>query len=332
MTISGFHSTPTVRVALAGCGTVGGALLDLLAEYSEDIGRRHGLRFDVVRILAQDLSRPRSLVVDRSLLTDDVDEFLACDCDVVVEAIGGLSPAYQIAAATLSRGRGFVTANKALLCSYGWELSRLVAQHAGTGAWMEFEGAVGGGVPLVRLLRESLTGQGVHRVRGVLNGTTNYILSRVERGASFDEALAAARVAGFAEANPTRDLSGRDAADKIAVLAWLAFGVNPASVAVDIRPLPAALELSARRASAAGQRLRLVATAEWCNGVVSASVGPEYLDPGDALAAAVDEHNIIEIHSASSGTVTLAGRGAGGHATASAILADLLRVPLHSAV
>lgn len=320
----------TVRVALAGCGTVGGALLDLLSEHEHEIAQRNGLHFEVRRILVRDLSRPRSPNVNRSLLTTRVGELLDTDCDVIVEALGGIHPAYQIAGSALAGGRGFVTANKALLRTHGQQLSDLAQLYATDGAWMEFEGAVGGGVPLVRLLRHSLAGHGVQSVRGVLNGTTNYILSRIERGASFDSALSAARTAGFAEANPIRDLSGVDAADKIAVLAWLAFGVNPADVPVEIEALPDALEMAARQTCAQGQRLRLVATAEYNSGTVSARVGPEYLDQDDPLAAAIDEDNIIQIRSASSGIVTVSGRGAGGKATASAVLADLLRVPSHT--
>lgn len=315
----------TVRVAVAGCGTVGGALLNLLQRHGPDITRRSGLRYEVVRVLVRDISRPRSVQVEREVLTDHLDEFLHAPADVVVEAIGGVPVAKQLAERALARGRRVVTANKALLRVNGPALAALAREHRSRGASLDFEAAVGGGVPVVRLLRESLAGHGLQRIRGVLNGTTNYILSRVERGASFEGALLAAQRAGFAEADPTRDLDGTDAADKIAVLAWLGFGADPSSL--DVRTLGITPELvsDARAAARRGRALRLVATAVRIGDGVHASVAPRIVPAGHPFAQARDEENLIQLQSESAGTVTVAGRGAGGSATASAILADILR-------
>ncbi len=312
-------------LAIAGCGTVGGALLDLLARHGDAIERRTGHRFEVLRILVHDVARPRSVHVPRALLTESVTEFLAAPADVVVEAIGGTSTAAALARATLASGRRLVTANKALLRAEGPALAALAAAHAADGAALDFEAAVGGGVPVVRALRESLAGHGVRRIRGVLNGTTNYILSRVEDGADAAAALRAAQRAGFAEADPTRDVAGIDAADKIAVLAWLAFGVDPTRLPVRTLGLPPDPVAAVRRARTQGAVLRLVAEAEEHEGVVRASVAPVLLDAADPLARARDEENVVVIESESAGAITLHGRGAGGSATASALLADLLR-------
>ncbi len=314
-----------VRVAVAGCGTVGGALIDLLERHREGIARRHEVRFEVVRVLVQDAALPRSSAVPRAIVTDQLHEFLATECDVVVEAIGGTTIAGAIARTTLARGRRLVTANKALLRAEGPVLAAIARTHAFQGAALDFEAAVGGGVPVVRALRESLAGHGVRAVRGVLNGTTNYILSRLELGATFAEALADAQRAGFAEADPTRDLTGLDAADKIAVLAWLAFGIDPTALDVHATGLGADIAHRVREAKLDGRVIRLVAQAEWRGDTVAASVAPLALDPAHPLARVRDEENVVLIESESAGTITLHGKGAGGGATASALLADLLR-------
>lgn len=316
-------STP-VRIAVAGCGTVGGALLDLLDRHGPTIAARSGVRYEVARVLVRDVQRPRASVVDRGLLTDDATEFLDTPADVVVEAIGGVAAAGHIARTALGRGRRLVTANKALLRVEGPALQALARAQRERGAALDFEAAVGGGVPIVRLLRESLAGHGLTRIRGVLNGTTNYILSRVERGISFADALRQAQRAGFAEADPTRDLDGTDAADKIAVLAWLGFGVDPAQL--DVRTTGIGPELAAEALAVAkrGRALRLVATATNVGGGIHATVAPRVLPAGHPFAQARDEHNLIQLESESAGTLTVAGRGAGGSATASAILADIL--------
>lgn len=317
--------TTTIRLAVAGCGTVGGALLDLIDRHGPALARRRGVRYEIARVLVRDVSRPRSGTVLRDSLTSDLDEFLATRADVVVEAIGGTDDAARIARESLRRGRRVVTANKALLRVEGPALAALARAHRGEGATLDFEAAVGGGVPIVRVLRESLGGHGLQRIRGVLNGTTNFILSRVERGVSFADALALAQRAGFAERDPSRDLNGTDAADKIAVLAWLGFGVDPSTLTVRTRGIGPELTADVRRAARRGRALRLVATATQVGGGVYASVAPRVVPASHPFALARDEVNLIQLDSESAGTLTVAGRGAGGAATASALLADILR-------
>lgn len=314
-----------IRLALAGCGTVGGAFLDLLARHGELVRQRTGRAVEVTSVLVRDVSRPRSQRLAGLPVTDDVGEFLFARADVVVEAIGGTAVAGRIARTTLARGRTLITANKALLRAEGPALARLAETHAGAGASLEFEAAVGGAVPVVRAVREGLAGHGVTAIRGVLNGTTNYILSRVERGASFKDALRSAQEAGFAEADPARDLLGIDSAEKIAVLAWLAFGIDPTRHHVRVEGLDADVIARVGREAFDGRVVRLVAQAVLgATGTPALSVAPVALDPSHPLARARDEENVVVIESESAGAITLHGRGAGGHATASALLADLL--------
>jgi homoserine dehydrogenase len=317
--------TRVVRVAVAGCGTVGGALLDLLDRHGEALARTRGVRYEVTRVLVRDARRPRAVPVDRALFTDRVDRFLEAPAEIVVEAIGGTTAARTVVRGALERGKRLVTANKALLRVEGPALAALARAHRAAGATLDFEAAVGGGVPVVRVLRESLAGQGLRRIRGVLNGTTNFILSRVERGMPYADAVAAAQRAGFAEADPTRDLDGTDAADKIAVLAWLGFGVDPAALEVRARGISEAVAEEARQAAARGRAVRLIATAVRIGDGVHASVAPRVVPRSHPFAQLRDEQNLIQLESESAGTVTVAGAGAGGSATASAILADILR-------
>jgi homoserine dehydrogenase len=314
-------TTITRRIALAGCGVVGGSLLRLLRERAPYLEARLGVHFEIARVLVRDRARPRALALPRHLLTSDPDEFLSTDADIVVEAIGGLRPAREIARATLRAGRDLVTANKALLALHGAELARLAAQ---TGAHLEFEAAVGGGTPIVALLRDSLAESGVESVRGILNGTSNYILTRISEGKRYADALGEAQRAGFAEADPTRDLDGTDAADKIRILAWLAFGADPAKIEVDRRgilPEPDRLTSTAR----SGRVFRMVAECTHIDGLVRARVRPVLVEPGSEWGRTRDEENLIMVETRWNGTIKVAGPGAGGPPTASALLGDIVR-------
>lgn len=312
----------TVRVALAGCGTVGGELVRMLHHGAAETRARHGLRFALVRVLVAHGDRPRPDELDRALLTTDLDAFLATDAEVVVEAIGGIEPALTIARAALQRGKRLVTANKALVAAHGPELAALARRHGGR---LDFESAVGGGIPVVRTLRESLSLTGIQAVRGILNGTTNYILSRLEDGWTFAAALADAQARGFAEADPSRDLSGEDAADKLRILAWLAFGTEPARLQVRRRGLGDGADRLARAARALGGAARLVAEAARVPDGVVASVEPVLVPAGGDLGRTRDEENLVIVESDWNGRIRLAGPGAGGGPTASALLGDLVR-------
>jgi homoserine dehydrogenase len=313
----------TIRVALAGCGVVGSSLVRLLAERAAPLASEQGLRFELVRVLVREPGRPRALELAPSLLTADVDDFLAAKADLVVELLGGLDPAAQIARSTLAAGRRLVSANKALLAEHGAELAALAHR---SGATLDFEGAVGGGIPLLRALRESLPGTGVRSLRGILNGTSNYILTRLAEGATYAAALADAQRAGFAEADPSRDLDGRDAADKLRILAWLAFGTDPATLPVRRRGILPDPDRLARAAATYGAVVRLVAEcAALEDGDVAASVEPVAVAPDSELGRTRDEENILLIQTEWNGRIRLAGPGAGGFPTATAVLADMVR-------
>lgn len=312
----------TVRVALAGCGVVGSELVRLLSRTAEEVRARHRVRFELASVLVRDPAKPRDVRLAPGVLTADVERFLASGADVVVEAIGGLDPALRIAEEALSGGRRLVTANKALVAAHGPRLAALARR---TGARLDFESAVGGGVPVVRALRESLALTGIVSVRGILNGTTNYVLTRLGEGWRYADALAEAQARGFAEADPERDVSGQDAADKVRILAWLAFGVDPAALPVRRRGIVPEPDRLARLAAVAGGVPRLVAEAAWTEEGVVASVEPVVVSAASDLGRARDEDNAVIVRSRWNGTVRLAGPGAGGSATASALLGDLVR-------
>ena len=306
---------PPLRIALAGCGTVGAALVRQLLAYGAPGGRPVRL----VCVLVRDAQRDRACGLPAGVVTTSVARFLATPADIVVEVIGGIDPAHEVVRESLRASRRVVTANKALVARHGAALSALAMQ-AHTA--LDFEGAVGGSIPVVRALRSGAAGVGVQAIRGVLNGTSNFVLGRVRAGMAFDEAVREARRRGFSEAVPDRDLDGRDAADKIAILAWLAFGVAPHMLLVSRRPLDDAVALASLVASL-GAVTRQVAEVERTNSGLVSSVEPAVVSGSHAFGRADDEWNAVSIESTSAGAIVLAGPGAGGEATAGALHADI---------
>jgi homoserine dehydrogenase len=313
--------TRTVRVAVAGCGAVGSALLRELSVRRDSLERRHGRRVELTSVLVRDLAKERVAELDRALLTTSLDDFLGGDADVVIEAIGGLEPARQIAEWALAGGRELVTANKELLAAHGTRLHALARQHGGT---LRYDAAVGGGVPVLRLLDDALGAGTPVRVRGILNGTTNFVLGRLERGFALDDALLAAREAGFAEADASRDLDGRDAAAKIALVAWAAYGVAPESLIVTRRSLLPDPARYVRLAQRLGGVVRQVAECALADTAVIATVEPVIVSAASALGRVHDEQNHVEVHAGWRAPLTASGPGAGGAPTATALLADLV--------
>ena len=321
--------TRRLRVALAGCGVVGGGLLRLIRTRHERIARLHGVRIDVVSVLVRDVAKPRSERPAEDRLTSEQAAFLATDADIVVEAIGGIEPALAIARHALLRGRAFVTANKALIAAHGSELAALADQH---GARLGFEAAVAGGVPVIRSLREGFGAAPIRSVRGILNGTCNFVLSRIAEGGDFSEAVRRAQEAGFAEADPSRDLDGRDAADKLAILAWIAFGADPARLEIGRRGLNSETARLVAGARSVGGSVRSIAECiRQEDGSLIAGIEPVVVGGSSELARVHDEQNLVIVETQDAGTYRLAGPGAGGAPTATAVLADVLagrRAPL----
>jgi homoserine dehydrogenase len=314
--------TRTIRVALAGCGVVGSALVRLLHSSADAIGARHGVRVEVVRVLVRDPRRKRDVPLRAGIFTSDVEQFVAEDVDVVVEAIGGSEVAEVIARAALGRGTRLITANKELVASAGASLATLGRR---SGTTLDFGAAVGGSVPVISTLRDLLGTSRPAYARGILNGTSNYVLSLLERGSGYSEALAAACRRGLAESDCTRDMDGSDTAAKLAIIAWVGFGVDPSKVVVrraGLLPDPARF---VRHASALGGRVRLLGECARVNsGEIACVVEPVIFPLESAFARTELEENRVEIDLGWSGPLAVSGPGAGGAPTATSLLGDLL--------
>ena len=316
-------NTPVVRVGLLGCGHVGGALLQLLTVHADDIERRTGLRLEVTKVAVRSVAKERSVVVPEGLLTNDAAAVATSpDVDVVVEVIGGIEPARELLLSALKAGKPVVTGNKELLANVGTELFEAAA---GSGVDLLFEAAVGGGIPLIRPLRESLAGERIFRVMGIVNGTTNYILTRMtEAGASYAEALAEAQGLGFAERDPTADVEGYDAAAKAAILASIAFGVKVVAGDVYREGISSITDADIAFAGRMGYVVKLLAVAEAVGDEVAVRVHPAMIPSTHPLASVRESFNAVFIEGEAVGEVMLYGRGAGGMPTASAVLGDLI--------
>lgn len=321
--VSATRAPRTVRVALAGCGVVGGGLVRLLHESAPAIAARFGKRFELTRVLVRDPSRDRNLPLDPRLFTSDLGAFLSYDADVIIEAIGGHEPARTIASVALRRGTKVITANKELVASYGDRLSALAREHD---ASLDFGAAVGGSAPVISTLRDLVGASTPVSVRGILNGTSNYVISLLERGASLDGALASARELGLAECDCARDLDGRDAAAKLAIIAWIAFGIRPADFHVRRTSLAPGLERLVRFARLNGSRVRLIAECKRLPGQrVTAAVEPVVVSSDSSFGRTVLEENRVEVDLGWTSPLSVSGPGAGGSPTAAALLSDLLR-------
>lgn len=316
-----------LRIALAGCGHVGGSLLDLFGERATANPEAQPIR--VERVLVRDPSRSRPALahaIARGIAPADAvitnpTKLLADDIDVLVEVIGGTATARTLVEAALRRGIRVVTANKALLGERGASLQALAR---GNGTRLDFEGAVCGAIPIVRCVRSGAAGVGITRVSGILNGTSNYVLERVAEGQSLDEAVATAQRLGYAEADPTRDLNGQDAEDKLRILAWLAFGIEPASLSVTRRGIDAETAAWAAQVAAEGDRVKLVATVEYDGHEIVGHIAPTRVTRENPWAQVSGPFNRVVIDSESAGALVFQGPGAGGRATAGAVLADVL--------
>ena len=321
--------TRRVRVGLLGCGNVGAALVDILQRDRGSIAARSGLELDISAIAVRDPAKARSVDLSGLALGDDAHGLVrSAHVDVVVELIGGIEPARTLIIDALKAGKPVITANKELLANFGAELYQLSAD---TGCALLFEAAVGGAIPLVRALQVSLLGERVRRVVGIVNGTTNFILSQMARERiSYAQALAEAELLGYAEADPTADVAGYDAAAKAAILAGIAF--NTDVVASDVyREGIEALEIEdIEFASRLGYEVKLLAVAERTGKdssgkeTIGVRVHPTMVPIDHPLASVHGPFNAAFIEGENAGELMLYGRGAGGHASASAVLGDLL--------
>jgi homoserine dehydrogenase len=313
-----------VGVALLGYGTVGASVSRMLAESGDEIERATGHRLRVVRALVRDPDKERSFPADDGVLTTD---FASIRDDpsinVVAEVMGGLEPAGGYVRELLRAGKPVVSANKQLVAREGAEL---FATASAAGVQLRFEASVCAAIPVVKVLRESLIATNVHRILGIVNGTTNFILSRMERGDSYADALAEAQALGYAEADPSDDVNGADAAAKMAILATVAFGSRVGIDEVETRGITE-IELAHVAAAAdLGMVVRLVGIATLANDAVDVRVQPAFVQRSHPLAAVDGAFNAVMIQGDAIREITLEGPGAGGTETASAVVADLVSV------
>jgi homoserine dehydrogenase len=308
-------------VALLGYGTVGAAVSRLLEESADEITRATGHRLRVVRALVRDPSKERTPPVE--LTTNFADIRDDDSIHVVAEVMGGIEPTAGYVLDLLHRGKPVVTANKQLVARRGDEL---FAAAATTGVQLRFEASVCAAIPVVKILRESLVATDVHRVLGIVNGTTNFILSAMEAGGSYAEALAEAQRLGYAEADPTEDVNGADAAAKMAILATVAFGSRVTLDGVAYRGIEGVTPELVAAARQLDMAVRLVGAATHVDGKVDVRVHPALVDRRHPLAAVEGAFNAVMLQGDAIREITLEGPGAGGIETASAVVADMVSV------
>lgn len=320
---SGGAADGVVGVGLLGCGNVGSALIRLVEDHGDTIETRAGVRLEVVAVAVRDVARDRDVPLPARRFTDDAASVVDHpDVDVVVEVMGGVEPARELVLAALEKGKPVVTANKELLADVGKELFD-TAESAGVD--LLFEASVAGGIPLIRPLRESLAGDRIRRVMGIVNGTTNYVLTRMaDDGSPLADALAAAQELGYAEADPTADVEGYDAAAKAAIIAMIAFGARVVAGDVYREGISGVGAGDIAAAADLGYVVKLLAVAEEVDGAVAVRVHPTMVPVRHPLASVLDSFNALFIEGDAVGELMLTGRGAGGLPTASAVLGDLV--------
>lgn len=311
----------SIKIALLGCGTVGTQVARLLKEQNDLLSARAGAELELIGISVSNLETQRDPVIDRALLTTD-SRALIERADIVIELIGGIEPPRTLVRYALESGASVVTGNKALLAEHGPELYDL-AKAANVDLY--YEAAVAGAVPVVYAVRESLAGDSVKAIKGILNGTTNYILDEMTtKGLAFDEVLATAQELGYAEAEPSADVDGRDAAAKIAILASLAFHKRVSLADVDVEGIRSITSADIEAAAKNNFVIKLVATAAQTGGKIEVRVAPTLVPTAHPLASISGSFNAVVIEAESADRLMFYGRGAGGTPTASAVLSDVV--------
>ncbi len=315
-----------LRVALLGCGSVGAQVARILLEHEDELAARVGSRLELIGIAVRDVNTKRDVELPQELFTTDAEQ-LILGADIVIELMGGIEPARSLILSAISSGADVVTANKALIATHGEELAGVAEQ---VGAQLYYEAAVAGAIPIIRPLRESLAGDRINRVMGIVNGSTNYILDRMDRfGDSAEAAAAIASELGFLEADPTLDVEGYDAAQKATILASLAFHTNVPGDAVHREGITQITAGQIEAARKAGYVIKLLAIAERLvddNGVegISARVYPALISREHPLAAVHEGKNAVFVEAEAAGSLMFYGAGAGGKETASAVMGDLV--------
>ena len=314
-----------VRIGLLGCGNVGASLVQLVGERVNAIEERTGLRLEIAAVAVRNVSRERAVALPDGVLTRDAHAVVVDpSIDVVVEVMGGIEPARELIVAAMANGKPVITANKELLANVGAEL---FAAADAAGVDLLFEAAVAGGIPLIRALRESLRGEPITRVMGIVNGTTNFILTKMtEQGAEYADVLAEAQALGYAERDPTADVEGFDAGAKAAIIATIAFGVKVVAGDVYHEGISRITGHDIAMARRLGYVVKLLGIAERieATGEVAVRVHPAMVPVTHPLASVRESFNAVFIEGRAVGQLMFYGRGAGGMPTASAVLGDLI--------
>ena len=319
------QSPSVVRIGLLGCGKVGAALVQLVERQADVIEARTGVRLQISRVAVRNISRDREVELPEGVLTRDAHSVVNDPTvDVIVEVMGGIEPARELIAAAIAHGKPVITANKELLANVGHELW---AQSDAAGVDLLFEAAVAGGIPLIRALRESLRGEPVTRVMGIVNGTTNFILTKMtDEGADYSAALSEAQRLGFAERDPTADVEGFDAGAKAAIIASIAFGARVVAGDVYHEGISGVTAADIAIARRLGYVVKLLAIAEKIEDTetIAVRVHPAMVPMNHPLASVRDSYNAVVVEGDAVGQLMFYGRGAGGFPTASAVLGDVI--------
>jgi homoserine dehydrogenase len=319
------NSGKTLNVGMLGCGVVGSNVARLLQEDSGDFAARSGATLSLAKVAVKNATTKRENVPQSIITTDALSIVNDPSIDIVIEVMGGIEPARELILTAIKNGKSIITANKALLALHGAELFEAADKN---GVDLYYEAAVGGAIPILRPMRESIVGDHVHRVMGIVNGTTNYILTKMdEEGSVFADVLKEAQSLGFAEADPTADIEGHDAAAKAAILAGLAFHTRVTSNDVYCEGIS---KISARDVAVAREMdhvIKLLAIAELTSdNQVSVRVHPTLISRQHPLASVRNAFNAVFVEAESAGELMFYGRGAGGAPTASAVLGDLIAI------
>jgi len=315
----------TINIGLVGFGTVGTGVVKLLKGQAPLLQRRLAARLRLKRIADLDLTRPRDVEVDPKILTTDAREIIEDPAiDIVIELIGGTTAAREVSLAALRSGKHLVTANKALLATHGLELFRAAAEKR---VDLGFEASVCGGIPIIRAVREGLVANRIHCIEGIVNGTCNYILTKMtELGAPFAEVLKEAQDQGYAEANPSLDIDGIDAAHKLQILASIAYGGSVDFNAIHVEGIRGIDPDDIQYAKELGYRVKLLAIAKETDGEIEVRVHPTLIPEDHLLASVGGVFNAVYIVGDATGSLMFYGRGAGQLPTASAVVSDVVEI------
>lgn len=312
----------TIEVAMLGLGTVGSGVLDILKHDQEKIGQISDTDFKISRILVRDIAKYQKAYPNLNLTTNFDEIIENKDLQIVIEVMGGIHPAKEYISELLKQGRTVITANKDLMASYGLELMKLANKYSGK---LFYEASVAGGIPILRILDQNYAGDQISQIAGIINGTSNYILTQMaDNGWSYGQALSQAQKLGFAEANPANDVSGKDAAYKLIILGWLAFGINLSLDQIRVVGITEVTQEDLTAVEKFGYTLKLIAKLEAKNNTYNALVVPMLVSNDNMLAKTNNEFNAIEIKSYAIGSSFYYGPGAGKLPTANSVINDLV--------